>query len=276
MESTDTFIITFPAYVSGGTASSDAIEIAITNITQSEQSIFVDVTVPHYPNDISILNEMTATPFAVGMIVEISGVTPSDYNDQYLVTDITGSNYSYTLTLFQIALAGVTLPAYTSGGVVSWNKLTADLDAQFGYFTDCQAIVSVTGPTDRVFLSNQLSLAISTFDSAPATTLYVRINRFKSLGKTTLPAGLLYATYNNYDQLSYQGYIWGLDEIVIELQYDLTDPTFDGNIVLSNVINNPGIGYYWYTVNVDFGTSEEVAAVMPYGLRSFTAQVIKQ
>jgi len=292
MEYQNTTIATFPVYISGGTADSRGLYIEITNIVQSGSYFSVTVETPYYPESSlsypatlfagAVAINPTLQPFAVGQYVTVSGVTPSGYNADYTITDVTevfpsASEYvEYTLTLYNPDLA--TLAAYTSGGILSWTVGTSSIVANNdGMFTGLEAIVTVTGPTDRVFLSAQLSINPLYYDISAfplAGSLTANIVRYKSTEKTTLPDGAS-VTKPQGLFIAYKGYLWFKDDVplIIEYVFNKTNPTKQ-DVILNNVIENPGIGYYWYVVSIQ--PNQYTAGYILSGLRSFTAQVIKQ
>lgn len=152
----------------------------------------------------------TSPPFALGNNIEVVGVTDSFYDGVYRPIGVVECTTTYV-----IARTSTTydLVPPSSGGTVGLNPA--------GGFnsTDCNARVTVTSPTDRVFISAQLNEILSylaTETSSLAVT--VAVNRYK---------GSL-----NIDPIN-PDYIFDLDETVAfkTYNYNTLDPIT--NTVLS-------------------------------------------
>jgi len=256
--------------------------VAISGITYASSTstiITVSFTAPASPS---------YQPFVQGQQINVDGVTPSVFDGGYQILDVDyGSN---ELTL--LALVPATWTAYTSGGDITWGY-TPDLGEIRVIPTDCTALVTVTGPTDRVFVSHQSDITFAAYIEFGSTLVYpvkvnVQINRYKAIEKTTLPdqTGL-----QNHPTI-YAGYIWQLDESLIDIPYPMTFSSITPDIytidinpnLFVNIIDNPGIGYYWYAMDLSFEITTSVADntlivpayIQTRNLRSFTAQVIKR
>jgi len=283
--------ITIPnVVITGITAvTNNIIDVAIT-----VNPIFVDIagTVPTAIYDqFQITDNGPGNPFAANQQVTISGVTPSVFNGDYRVAVYVSGPSVSTIRLLRIDGAQ-TWTAYTTGGQISWQ--------QQNIVTDLFADVSVTGPTDRVFITCQAPFKGYIFNPVYTTldvgftapTYELRINRYRATNATTLPNGA--QTFPSV----YNGYAWVLDGNLVTVPYTMfADPltmvdgyTFfkpDVN-TFNNVIDSPGIGYFLYTFEIYFNnqyydpnnvsTSPNVQpiAIATYGFRSFTAQVIKR
>jgi len=274
--------------------------VVITGITTVTNNI-IDVAITVNPIDIDVPMttntefEFTAygshNPFSINQLVTISGVTPSVYNGDYTVVEqFVGPGIS-SIKLIRTDGAQ-TWTAYTSGGQISWQ--------QQNIVTDLFADVSVSGPTDRVFITCQAPFKGYIFNptyttigvGSAAPTYELRINRYKATNATTLPNGAQAFPY------VYNGFEWVLDGNLVTVPYTLfADPLtltdgytyFKPDIsTFNNVIDSPGIGYFLYTFEIYFNnqyydpnnptTSPNVQpiAIAYYGFRSFTAQVIKR
>ena len=214
----------------------------------------------------------------VNQIVEISGVTPSDYNDNYKVQKIISTNpfgvaagfWSYDLILYNATEAATTLPAYTSGGTVNWPVVSSTL------FTDQEAIVTVTGPTDRTFISGQLSIlpiAFPDFITTPGVSIDINIVRLKAIETTNAVDGTEITLSNGINAVAYQGNFWVDDAVLSNLLYQGLDPDLQTGVIITNLIDNPGIGKFWYKITL---SPSNYQALIIFGFRSFTAQVIKR
>lgn len=298
-------VYVWPPYVAGGTLAVTASVPLITNITSpGSNTLTVDLTFPVYPGGSNPDEpQPSRTPFTLGQDLEIQGVTPAMYDGRYMVTKIvyndppwvynpvltTPGLISVTLTLYSWTTATWATP-YTSGGYLYWHYAYRRTP------TDCNAVVTVTGPTDRVFISNLFSAVMYWYAANGASAdLQVQINRYKSIRSVSLPDGTTNTTPDfpsaqaNYDRI-YNGYLWQFDKTLLDLTYNigLSAPAgFEAYKVeqnYNNIIDNPGIGQYWYMLDIVF-RSQPAGPFLPnsipltmkfIGLRSFTAQVIKQ
>jgi hypothetical protein len=202
----------------------------------------------------------SAPPFALGNGVVVRGVN-SLYNGGYVTIGVvqctTTSVTARTTTTY-------TVEPSASGG-------TIELTTGTGFnSTDCNARVTVSGGTDRVFISAQIASTIQyIIDSAPATLTYtVSVNRY--IGG---PSG---------DPIN-PDYRFGFDETVAEKTYTRSDLTGTGTLaeietVFTTVLDQPAPGYYWYILELTFNFTSGSGEVVTNqtGLRSLSAQVVKQ
>lgn len=275
--------------------------IVINNITAvSNDVIEVDVTVnPIYIDaplttntEFIFTKDGSHSPLSLNQKVTISGVTPSVYNGDYRVGSIENYPGPFPGPIQLVRLDGVqTWTTYTSGGQISWQ--------QQNVVTDLFAAVTVTGPTDRVFVTCQAPIKGYVYNpnflyldvGLPPVTYNLKINRYRAIKKTTLPNGAEPFPY------IYNGYVWEYDSTLVDVPYNLfanADQVEDGYTyfkpeipTFNNVIDNPGIGYFLYTFEVYFDnqynlpydpSSPNIQPIVmaTYGFRSFTAQVIKE
>ena len=282
----DGIIPTLNPYVSGGDFYSRGLYIKVTNITQADNLLTLSCEVPYYPGYLTNYLDGTIQPFSVNQVVQIAGVTPSAYNDNYQLQKITSTNpfgvaagfWSYDLTLYNETEAATTLPAYTSGGTVNWPveavfPLSPDWPSTV--FTDQEAIVTVTGPTDRTFISGQLSILPIAFpDFIPGNTgIDINIIRLKAIETTNAVDGTRITLSNGKKAFAYQGNYWVDDAVLSSLIYQGLDPDLQTGVIITNLIDNPGIGKFWYKITLNPGGYQ---AIIIFGFRSFTAQVIKR
>jgi len=203
-------------------------------------------------------------PFQQGNQITISGVTipPGiyDFNGTYSRIGILSCTTTYCLVRLSSA---ETITASASGGNISLNSL----DTKFS--TDCNARVTVTGGTDRVFISGQLDQKIN-YDILAGThdlTVSVQVNRY---------IGFINADPVNPD------YLFDPDGTVAEKIYTYTGLTGTGSIeietIFSTLIDQPVPNYYWYILEVNYvGDSSDVQILSTeFGLRSLSSQVVKQ
>lgn len=256
---------------------------AITYTSSPSRDITVSVTLG------SLLNE-SKSPWANGQQVVLSGITPSVFNGTYTVVNFVPATETFPTTTVTLRSSTVkTWTAYTSGGALTINDFTNTVDQRFP--TGLQAVVTVTGPTDRVFISSQASaLSVYTYTKfvdilAFTPKIKLQINRYKALAKTTLP--------DSVDLKYYQGYEWQFDKSIISLSkvigWDLLGSEVKvndyGDIIYNNIIDSPGIGLYLYTFQISQEAERDpspstgaqlIVGAKTTGVRSFTTQVIKE
>jgi len=181
-----------------------------------------------------------SAPFEYGDRVQIIGANPgADYNGTYTV-------YSCTTTdVILFTTGSFTYPAYVSGGTVGRNYLDGT-----AMDTDCNARVTVAGPTDQVFVSAQLNLSYE-YDCTTATNydVIVRITRLRGFPDTT-PGS------NDYQ----------FKDTVLVSRKTFTKSLTVGTgtdtleAIFTTVLDGPNLdfGYYWYILTVEY--------VMPGGI----------
>lgn len=270
--------------------------LAITNIVPvTATGDLIDITYTQ-----GLVTNETQSPFAVGQIIELAGNNPAGYDGTYVVTDCGETDSTVLPTTITIkALAGIqTWPVFVAGGTVSINDYAwQDAVNSQNYNLGLQAVVGTTGATDRVFISAQADIGMLTYTMFDLIVpyqplMYWQINRYKAIKTTTLPNDILpYDSFNNVNRY-YQGYEWAYDDTLIEvpfvIQWDaLGTQIYETTVAISviNIIDDPGLGYYWYALEIKAYPQRDPApntgCILPvgartYGLRSFTAQVIKR
>lgn len=243
-----------------------------------------------------LVPEETQSPLCVGQTIVLSGVTPAGFNGTYVVVDC-GETDSAPLpnTAVLQAAASQTWPAYVSGGIAEINPNSYSI-TPLQFDLGLRAEVTVTGPTDRVFVSAQVSLDVYTYTLFDAVAsyqplIYFNINRYKAIKPSSLPntIGPIVAGSN----FIYNGYEWtgdgGLISVPYAIDWDLLGTQVYTNQVglkvFNNIIDQPGIGQYLYALQIESPNYRDpapdtgcvlVVGARTYDLRSFTAQVIKQ
>lgn len=153
-------------------------------------------------------------------------------------------------------------PTYISGG-----NLLRDYTTRLS--TDCNAYVTIYGPTEQVFISNQLKCDFTyDYSSGGDFDVIVQINRYRG-----------YPT--DQTSLANNKYIFYFNGTVSEQIYSYTAnstraESFEN--IFTTAIDAPNFGFYRYICEVTFDkkTSDATPGVFTAGLRSLTAQVIKQ
>ena len=224
--------------------------------------------------------------FYPGQLITLTGVTPADFDTTYVVVDTVPTYPSFSPTTDLIVKPRVgfdPVPVYTSGG-----EVVVDLTGTFRP-TDCSAVVTVTGPTDRVFLNNQTTMTLGYWQLASTVgdvkpTIVLAIRRYRAVQASTVNE-----IFNTEDTRYYQGFEWQLDGTPLSVPRLITQNAVGGfyeeglgTNTFINVIDSPGIGHYWYIfeAKVDWGGAPSTDFAPDYlitqDLRSFTAQVIKR
>jgi hypothetical protein len=134
--------------------------------------------------------------------------------------------------------------------------------------TDSNARVTVTGGTDRVFISAQLSNIMSYVSSTGGDLTYtVEVNR--------------YVGFPNNDPIN-PDFLFDFDRTVSRKVYQIDGITGTGLLteietVFSTVIDQPPPGYFWYILEVLFEPTGDLKIDQAeFNLRSLSAQVVKE
>jgi hypothetical protein len=221
---------------------------------------------------------LAAAPFALGNGLTITGITPSTYNSDDLrdagssivQIGVIECTDSYVIVRTRSSIK-IPMGAYVSGGSISYLS-TFDEDTSGYISTDCDARVTVTGGSDRVFISAQLTQTISyeVITGPCDLNVWVAINRY---------VGIINDDPVNPD------YIFDLDSRVSRKIYYYTGLTGTGTLpeletIFTTVLDEPPPGYYRYIVEVIFeypvGANEIQITSDEFGLRSLSAQVVKE
>jgi len=206
-------------------------------------------------------------PFKLGNDIIVSGVADSFYDGNFLQIGVIECTTTYVVARFNQSFE--TVPPSTGGTVerVSMGKYIS---------TDCNAKVTVTSATDRVFISGQLNNIISVTATTNSTLFYqVQINRYKGFPNTdpTNP-GFLFDLDGVNATIAYRDYTFQIDPTAPVNYPDLPET----DTIFASVIDSPGPGYYWYIMEVYFtpGGGDVAPEFANTYYRGFTAQVVKQ
>jgi hypothetical protein len=202
-------------------------------------------------------------PFALGNNLRGRGWTNGFYNGYQGVIGVVECTTTYVAFRTSTGYPGV--GDDFTGGTVYVDNLETPLS------TDCNARCTVTGGTDRVFISGQLDNLVSyeIIGSGSGNIQYdVAINRYK---------GFANSDPTNPD------YSFEYEDTVALKQYHFTGLTVDGTLplvetVFTSILDQPKPGYYWYIMEVTFlnPDGDIQPTVCQTGLRSITVQVVKQ
>lgn len=201
-----------------------------------------------------------APPFQPGNNIQGSGWADGFYNGSSGAIGVVQCT-----TTFVIIRTAQSYPSQGDdfgGGFVGWD-VNGILSS-----TDCNARVTVTGATDRVFISAQLCDIISyTSTTGGDLTYTVEVNR--------------YVGFPNNDPVN-PDFLFDFDTTVSRKVYNLTGITGTGSLpeiqtVFSTVIDQPPPGFFWYILEVLFEpTGDVLVDQAEFNLRSLSAQVVKE
>ena len=209
-----------------------------------------------------------APPFAQGRTATIYDVDPDFYDGDYLFGVVTCTTSS---VLLQSRRAYV-WPAYVSGGFIGEEWFRTSTGKGYEIDTDCLATVTVTGPTDIVFVSAQLNAMDIAYTCSGASEFNIRvaIERYRAF-PTIYPDD--------------PEFIYDFDGTVSE-QTQSFSVAASGTVsitptIFTTVLDSPSFGLYRYYLAVYFDVGappvgDATPDTMTVGLRSLTAQVIKQ
>jgi len=214
-----------------------------------------------------------SVPFALGNGLKFTGISPSAYNSADLTAagtsiqqiGVVECTTSYVIVRTVDAILQ-SLGTYASGGTIQYNVMDSYNS------TDCDVRVTVTGATDRVFVSAQLDQKIDyqVVTASADMTVYTAIRRYKA--------------FINNDPVN-PDFIFQPDAIVVEKAYPYTALTGTGSLnlietVFSSIQDKPSPGYYRYILEVyfqTFGASTDIYVTQDeLRVRSISAQVVKQ
>lgn len=201
-------------------------------------------TQPTRQIQLTFTTAQATAPFEYGDVVDIFGVDPADYN---------GTGYKvFSCTTTDVVLFTTdeyTYGTYVSGGTVGRNYLDGT-----AMDTECNARVTVAGPTDQVFVSAQLNMTWEyTCTTATDYQVVVAITRLRGF-PTDTPGS--------------NDYLFADTVLVSERTFDKSITVGSGTqsleAIFTTVLDGPNLdfGYYWYILTVEF--------VMPGGITAKT------
>ena len=211
-------------------------------------------------------SSQTLPPFQQGDNVTVSGVSNDWYDYRWEPIGIVECTDTYCL----VRTGSEYTPPFQAiggGGTISLTNNNI-IDS-----TDCNARVTVTGVTDKIFISGQLEHQI-TYSGSGDFTIKVQLNRYRGFSNNDV---------NNPD------YFFEFDGTVAEKSYpytsstgstSTTDTIFSTILDQATKYNNdpatPWPAYYWYIMEIVFESETVNMTSAKFGLRSLSAQVVKQ
>jgi len=202
-----------------------------------------NITVPENPGrffEITFTTPQANAPFLPGDTITVSNVTDDDSAEVF--------DGTYNRSVVSCSTTGMliqTSQAYEWSTYISGGDVSKDL-SNTENSTDCNARVTVYGPTDRVFISAQINVDTSyTASTASEFDVIVRINRYN--GTPTTTAGDNDFTFD-----------LDTNPVVSEqiTHYSVSAPGSTGNVeyIFTTVLDQPSFGYYWYILDYVFNT----------------------
>ena len=206
-------------------------------------------------------------PFTPGDNVTVAGVSNDWYDYRWTPIGVVECNETYCLVRtgqeytppFQLVGGGGTI-SLTNNGILE--------------STDCNARVTVTGDTDKIFISGQLENSFY-YTGTGDITITVQLNRYRG--------------FPNSDPVN-NDFFFEFDGTVAQKVYTYS-VTGTGNTpvidtIFSTILDQatkyndnpatPWTAYYWYIMEVQFDSTTVNMTSAKFGLRSLSAQVVKQ
>jgi hypothetical protein len=204
--------------------------------------------------------EQATPPFALGNGIVVKNVDNSFYDDTYLQIGVVECTTTYVIARTTV---GYTVIAPSPGGYVYTITGTGAVSS------DANARVTVTGGTDRVFISAQVDNTISyTATEADTLTYTVEINR--------------YFGFSNNDPTN-PDFLFDFSGTVARKVYTYNVTAGDNTLpqqetIFTSLLDTPEVGFYWYILDLSFDFANNLAEITTseLGLRSLSVQVVKQ
>jgi hypothetical protein len=207
--------------------------------------------------------EQSAPPFINGNNINIENSDNGFYDGSYSGPGVIQCTTSYVIvrTISSYAIQ----PASPNGEVFLYTGASA-------LSTDANAKVTVTGGGDRVFISGQIDNVIGYEQTENSTLTYtVQIQRYYGFPN------------NDPTNPEFRFNPDGDNSIIAQKIYTYPGLNGSGSIPLQETIftaifDTPNVGYYWYILETgfEFTTGPGEINSSEFGLRSLSAQVVKQ
>lgn len=198
-------------------------------------------------------------PFIPGQPITASGVADAVYNQTFTPIGVVECTVDYVIARSFDAVAVV---ADSTGGTVELVAMERIIP------TDCNAYATVTGNTDRVFITAQLNNEIFR-DTGPTGSYYYRvyINRYVSVPSTSV--------LNPGFEFVFEKTIAFKEYLIASAGAPFSE---ERETIFTSVIDAPGAGYYWYIMEIQFSDNSggNIITSCIFTQRSFSAQVVKE
>lgn len=207
--------------------------------------------------------------FVPGQGITVSGVADSFYNDSYITIGVVECTDTYVTVRTSDTYA---IQAPSTGGTVGLNSM------DFLTSTDCNGRVTVTGGQQGVIISTQLNAELFVNSGTTGSYYYqVSINRYKAISNNdpTNPDFLFVPDNEPINGIPRPPQTLAFKEVLIPVTSLITSS--EQETIFTSIIDQPGIGYYWYILEVKFidNSGGNIVTNMILNQRSFTAQVFK-
>lgn len=204
-----------------------------------------------------------SAPFIPGQPIEVSGVANSYYDGVYSPIGVIECTTTYVIARTNGSYPVV---ANSSGGTVELTSM------DFLTSTDCLARADVFGNQQSVIISSQLNAKIFTDPAYVGSYYYkVSINRYRAVSNNDATNPDFVFLLDNEpgrppSTLAYKEYL--ISSVL---------PSNDVETIFTTIIDEPGVGYYQYILEVEFSDNSGGNIVTNAILtqRSFSAQVFK-
>ena len=183
-------------------------------------------------------------PFTPGQTIKGRGFVDNG-TAEFPAGDFFDGAQGYVLTCSTTSVITQFSSSYLVPTVITYGNLRFN-NSETKTSTDANARVTVTGPTEQVFISSQLALQSGYWcDTTSTFNVTVQINRYVGFIDT---AG--------------QGatdYLFSLDKTVSEQTTTFTVEPGEGYVnagqnIFTTVLDQPSFGYYWYIADVTWST----------------------
>jgi len=204
-------------------------------------------------------------PFALGQPIRIQDVTSTygQYNGGYQPIGVVSCTTTYVICKTN----GSYFDSTGTGGSATFSNMSSNINNLNYISTDCTALVTVSGGTDRVFISGQLDNTLTYVNGSNSTLNYiVSINRYVAF---------------NAGSPSQPNYEYIFDATVASKTYTYTGLS-SGTLplietIFTTILDQPKPNLYRYYIEVAFvGTNSLQIETAQLDLRSLSAQVVKQ
>jgi hypothetical protein len=212
-------------------------------------------------------------PFLPGNSVTTTGVSIAGYNERFTGPGVVECTTTY-VTVKSTTPQSV-LGAGVGGTVGYFNTIQAPIAgvvaaAETYLKTDCSTRLTVTSPTDRVFINATFDNVISYTASAATDLQYsVLVNRYLAI--------------SNNDPVN-PDFLYSFSGTIAERVYTtpvaIGSGTLDFNTIFGSIIDQPDSAFYLYRIDVQFRVVNTGGAAQvtrsEVRLRDLTGQVVKQ
>lgn len=209
--------------------------------------------------------QVGASPFVPGQPVFVDGVANDFYNDSYRPIGVVECTNEYVITRTR---SSYPIEAPSTGGTIELYNMEKLVS------TDCLARATVSGNQQSVIISSQLNIELFADPAYVGSYYYkVYINRYRAVSNNdaTNP-DFVFVEDNEPGRppftLAYQEYL---------IPVKSTSHTHEQETIFTSIIDQPGVGYYQYILEVKFvdnsGGNIVTNAILTQ--RSFSATVFK-